>query len=54
MLILFVSVCTIGPAKLEVVVGDVLGEKVDAIVNGLNSNCELQGQIIFSHHDNKF
>lgn len=39
------NTCTIGAVKLEVYVGDVLGEKTDAIVNGVNSNCELQGAI---------
>ena len=45
--LLLVSVCSIGPVKLEVVIDDILAVKVDAIVNGLNSNCELQGKIIF-------
>ena len=42
---LFVSVCSIGPVKLEVIIDDILNVKVDAIVNGLNGNCELQGAL---------
>ena len=43
---MFVSVCSIGPVNLEVVIDDILTVKVDAIVNGLNRNCELQGNIM--------
>ena len=43
----FFAECSIGPVKLEVVIDDILAVKVDAIVNGLNSNCELQGKRLF-------
>ena len=31
--------------KLDVCIGDVLGDKADVIVNGVSSNYELQGQL---------
>ena len=40
--------------KLDVCIGDVLGDKADVIVNGVSSNYELQGQLTLVNTQNPY